>query len=363
MIREKTIMKEEDNNKMKRQPEGTILLAYIKETATIDEKEIVERWLKKDVSHEVELLQLARIYYAQYTANRILSRDPETAYLKIQSHIKEKKRRIWLKQATTVAACIIGVLILSNVVIYMREQSHNAPFQTVTIQANAGMRTQFNLPDGTWVYLGSGSTLSYPIPFDTNKRLIMLNGEAYFKVTHNPEQPFIVGDLNKGMSVKVLGTEFNMEAYEDDDIISATLVKGKISVLLDVGNGLIMEEILKPSEKAIYNKTEKKFAIKSVDTAHDTAWMNGSTIFKDTPLPEVLRKLSHLYNVEFTIKDKIIETYLFTGVFENQQLSQILNYLEISSGIEYKIVKNNKGNNENFGREEIILQKKEKPSI
>jgi len=351
-------MKEEHNNKMNENPEGTVLLAYIKGTATIDEKRMVESWLDRDESHETELLQIARIYYAQYTSDRILSRDSITAYTSIQSRIKGKKQRIWLMRVATVAACIIGVIILSNVLIYMREQPSVLHSQIVTIQANAGMRTQFDLPDGTWVYLNSGSTLSYPVPFDIKERRIMLNGEAYFKVTNNPEQPFIVSELNKGLSVKVLGTEFNMEAYEEDDVVNATLVKGKISVLLDAGNGMIREEMLNPSEKAIYDKTKKKLDIKGVDTTHDTAWMSGKVIFKDTPLPEVLRKLSHLYNVEFNVEDKVIETYLFTGVFDNRQLSQVLNYLEISSGIKYKVIQSDKDDSEGISRERIILQKK-----
>ena len=83
----------------------------------------------------------------------------------------------------------------------------------VTVRSNPGMRTSCNLPDGTVAYLNSGSTLIYPVPYDNDKRAVTLDGEGYFKVTHDPEKPFIVNVADGKMRVKVLGTEFNLQAY------------------------------------------------------------------------------------------------------------------------------------------------------
>lgn len=124
----------------------------------------------------------------------------------------------------------MGILILSTTISYWRQKGTGDEAQIVTVQANAGMRTHFNLPDGTVAYLNSGSVLSYPLHYDKKERRVTLTGEAYFKVTHNPEQPFIVSVANDRMRVKVLGTEFNLQSYNNESIVQTTLVSGAVHI-------------------------------------------------------------------------------------------------------------------------------------
>lgn len=226
------------------------------------------------------------------------------------------------------------------------------------MEANPGMRTHIHLPDGTMAYLNSGSTLTYTIPFDVKERKVALKGEAYFKVSHNPEQPFVVSVADDKMNIKVLGTEFNVQAYNDDDLIQTTLVSGAIDLHYKNSNGKIVGRSVKPSEKVVYDSHSGNVSVKTVNTDYDTAWMQGRLVFKETPLPEVLKKMTHYYNVTFSVVDPVIQTYNFTGTFDNRQLSQVLDYLKISSGIDYDINQSNQDDSEGVNRTRIILRKR-----
>lgn len=338
-------------------PQSSTILAYIKGNATACQQKVVEEWLEADVAHETELLQIARLYHAQQTAERIASRDSLQAFTKVEQKIAGKRRRIWIRRVAAAAACIAGVILLSAIFSRQPVTQSLSP-QVITIQSNPGMRTHFNLPDHSIVYLNAGSTVSYTVPFEGDKRSISLSGEAYFKVTPDPERPFIVNTFNGRLGIKVLGTEFNIEAYPGDEMAYTTLVEGAVSILLKNEDGLITEHLLSPSQKATYSITNDSLGIKTVNTMLETGWMSGKVIFRDTPLPEVLRKLSHFYDVDFKVVDRVIETYFFTGTFNNRQLEHVLEYLKISSGIEYSFTRIEKDASETINRQTIILRKK-----
>ena len=316
-------------------PDSSVVLRYIWNTASEEEKAQVDVWLKEDPEHEKVLLQIARIYYANQTRERIASRNSLRAYQKVQKKMQVHVRRFFLKRVSVYAACFLLGLIISSVIYWKKQDNVYLPSQVITIQANAGMRTHLDLPDGTVAYLNSGSTLSYPLPFDKNVRRVSLSGEAYFEVTHNPEQPFVVSVQDDRMRVKVHGTEFNVEAYEQE--IQTTLVSGSIDIEV-VENGQVAKKVhLNPSDKAIYDVTKDKINIFPVNTEYETSWINGRLVFKNMPLPQVLKKLSYFYNVKFDVQDDIINSYYFTGTFQDKQLSQVLDYLKITSQIDYEI--------------------------
>ena len=227
-------MKTENRHINFQEPEGMMLLRYIKDTASNEEKSYIEAWLEADENNKRILLQTARIYYANNAMERIASRNPLIAYEKLEQRLAKRTRSYWLKRFSVAAACIIAIIGLSTLFSHRKADSEFGDPQIITLQANAGVRTRFNLPDGTVVYLNSGSVLSYPMSYDQKERKVYLSGEAYFKVTHNEKQPFIVSTSGDQHRVRVLGTEFNIQAYGDENIISTTLVTG--SVNLEVKN-------------------------------------------------------------------------------------------------------------------------------
>lgn len=330
-------MEKEDRHINGSDPDEIVLLRYIQDISPEEEIVLVENWLNSNDGAEKVLLQVAGLDYALRTKKRIESRDPLVAYAKVEKRIRLSHRRFRMSWMYTAAACFLGILILSTAIHLGQQKVSEVTTQIITVQANAGMRTHFNLPDGTVAYLNSGSVLSYPLPYDSNERRVKLTGEAYFKVAHNSEQPFIVSVADDKVRVKVLGTEFNLQAYADEDNIGITLVSG--SVLLEVRrNHEITQKVeLVPSEKAVFNLHSGDISVQTVNTIYDTAWKEGLLMFKDLPLPQVLKKLSYFYNVTFEVQDPVINSYCFTGTFENKQLSQVLDYLKISSQMDYRI--------------------------
>lgn len=336
--------------------ESGLLLKYIKGVSTNAENTLVVTWLNADSGNEKILLQTAYIYYIEQTQNRIRARNPEAALDKIHRRIRKKRHRLFMQRFLAVAGCVL-LLVSVGVNSYFWMQK-NDEVQHVTMQTNAGMRTNVSLPDGTEVHLNSVTKLTYPISFTKKERRVVLEGEAYFKVNQEAGRPFVVALSGKSLEVEVLGTEFNMQAYADDSLLKITLVEGAVRLGFEGKSGDLQYTTLKPSQRAVYDMANRNMQIRHVDITYDIAWIHGRLMFKDMPVPEVLGRLSRFYNVHFQVEDVLIDKYTFTGTFENKQLSQVLDYLSIASNIKYKIVTPIEDDSESLKRTSVILTKK-----
>lgn len=227
------------------------------------------------------------------------------------------------------------------------------------VKAAFGTQTRVELPDGSLVSLNSGSTLKFPTSFKAaTSRLVYLSGEANFKVAKNYGQPFIV-DVNK-LQVKVLGTTFNVDAYPGNAEISVALVEGK--VMLQQNNMGNTTELMnmKPNQVVTFRKSDNFFQLKDEsDLSKYTAWMEGKIVFSDDPVNTVIKKLENWYNVEIELSDKKLENYRFTGTFIDEPLEQVLNILNITSRMEYKIIPARKQEDNSYSKRKIILKLKQ----
>ncbi|MDR2038813.1 MAG: DUF4974 domain-containing protein [Bacteroidales bacterium] len=310
-------------------PGHDVLLKYLNGTATSDECLSVDEWCGKDEKNERELMQLALLYDVRKTRHHMRNRDSYAAYKKVQRRIKGKTVRIMLQRVAVAASLIFGIFGIAILLTETRQES------LITVHTGAGMRSETTLPDGTAVHLNANTKLVYPAAYRGKERWVVLSGEAYFDVIHDKSKSFTVKTEDEKINIRVLGTKFNVQAYSRDSLIQATLVEGSISVSLKGDNNSLL---MKPMEQASFNTISNKITVRPVDPGINTAWLTGKFIFKDTPMSDALRQLSNYYSVDFDIKDDLIRDYSFTGIFENKPLSQILDYLEASSGINYEIV-------------------------
>jgi ferric-dicitrate binding protein FerR (iron transport regulator) len=313
--------------------DGTLLLKYLNGTANPEEQSNVDTWLAEDTANSDTLLQVARIYHAQRTRQRIRERNTDRALDLVNHRMGQRLRRIVIRRLAVAASLFIGLLGIGSM-FWQNRQVESLP-QMITVNTNAGMRSQLTLPDSTVVFLNAGSTLLYPSQYDKNERRVQLSGEAYFKVTHNTRQPFVVSAADDKMSIRVLGTAFNVQTYEKDSLAQIALIEGSVQVSIQGQKGNVQ---LTPSNMLTYDMKSDKVSVKKINTDQVTAWMDGRLIFKDTPIPEVLRQLNHFYSVDFDVQDTVISGYTFTGTFENRPLFQIMDYLKISSKIEYTML-------------------------
>jgi ferric-dicitrate binding protein FerR (iron transport regulator) len=247
--------------------------------------------------------------------------------------------QIWFQRiAAILFVPLLTVLLLQH---FIKDgERRAASIEWLEVNTNPGMTTRFTLPDGTSVHLNSESSLRYPSVFEGDDRTVYLKGEGYFSVTEDAERPFIVSALH-GTSVRVLGTEFNMEAFEADSIISLSLIKGRVQFLYtDIGQRQIP---LIAGQKVVYKPDLHEAKISATNGRTDTAWKDGKIIFDNTPLEEALRILAKRYNTVFTIKSDELKQYSFTGNFDSQRLENILEIFGISSKIKWHYARQREG--------------------
>lgn len=316
-------------------PDESLLIKYIIGESTDDENNRIEDWIKDNPDNEKILTQLALIHHAHKTHERIKHRDVATAYDKVQHKIRKKTRRFLLRRIGVAASLALGLIGIGSLLIQFLDIKEQYAPSLITVHSNDNSRSQFTLPDGTEVHLNSRSVLTYPSYYQGKERKVtLLEGEAYFKVAHNADRPFIVNVADEKYNIKVLGTEFNLQAYKNEKIIRTTLVEGSVEINI-AGNN--KKTTLKPSQKAVYSSNTNQLEITTANTDRETDWMYDRLVFRQTPIKEVLERLSRFYNVEFDVKNDIIYQYTFTGTFEDKPLYQVLDYMKISSRINYII--------------------------
>lgn len=198
-----------------------------------------------------------------------------------------------------------------------------------TIETPRGGQIKVNLPDGTKVWLNAASVIKFPTSFSGNERNVTLDGEAYFEVAHNAKKPFNV--FTSRAQVHVLGTHFNINAYQDEDTLKTTLLKG--SVKLSYNNSSVL---LKPSQQGkIYNGGAEA-RVCAVDTSLVMAWKNEMFEFDNTDLHSLMRQISRWYNIEVTYESGVPNDVYFGSISRNSNLSKVLKILELG-GVHFKM--------------------------
>lgn len=190
-----------------------------------------------------------------------------------------------------------------------------------------GGKFYIELSDGTKAWLNSDSKLKYPVSFAGGKarEVDLLYGEAFFEVSpselHQGAKFIVSTNIQK---IEVLGTKFNIKAYQDEEIIYTTLIEGKVALQVDS-----YYETLNPSQQFIFNKTNKNGVIAEIDVYPETAWIKGLFVFKKKSLKDIMKILSRWYDVAIVFEDESLENIEFKGVLsKNQQIEDILSLIK-----------------------------------
>lgn len=316
------------------------LASYLNgELSKSEEAEIVA-WLNRS---EENMKLAEQLYFVLQASNRveiIRSTDSDAAYNRFRQILQKRKHhrrlQILVKYSERIAAILFIPLILLSAYLFVKSQPSDV--QYIEVKTRPGMVSSVTLFDGTKVWLNAGGYLKYPSRFVAHNRIVELNGEAYFEVKKDPKHPFIVR-TGSGYQARVLGTSFNISAYNDDDNIEATLVTGSIRLSITPKGQQGYLQVINPGEKAIYSKSGNTLHIREVNTEYDTAWKDGVIIFKNQPMNDVLKVLGRYYNVKFDVKDPEVWQSIMTGKFNGESLPQIMEYFRLACNIQYKINK------------------------
>lgn len=209
------------------------------------------------------------------------------------------------------------------------------PVSMNTLSTPRGGQYQLVLPDGTKVWLNAASSITYPAAFNGDRRKVEVSGEVYFEVSENKQQPFQVA-VN-GMTVTVLGTHFNIDAYPDEPAIKTTLLEGAVTV--NSGNKSVQ---LAPAQQAELRKrggqqTPGIRVTGNIDTEKIVAWKNGYFMFADEPIESIMRKVSRWYDVDIEYRGDLSGKAVWGTVSRFEKASEILEMLELTGIVRFKI--------------------------
>jgi len=245
-----------------------------------------------------------------------------------------KSRSIWSVYSKVAAILLLPVIALSLLYYYSNKTVQQSPATQfaqswVEINAPAGSRVEFSLPDGSRGWLNSGSTLKYS-PVFTNQREVDLTGEAWFDVKHLEKSNFTVSV--KDMVINDLGTKFNVSAYNDDQFSSVILEEGKVEIDGTTG---VFNEILQPNEKLSFDKNARAISVKAVDASRFSAWKDGYLVIDDETLGQVEGRIERWYNIDLVIKDETIKNYRFKATFKDEPIEEVLRLLAKTTPMTY----------------------------
>ena len=245
-------------------------------------------------------------------------------------------------------AAFLLIPILGLGIWYGVSQYQSASQYTETI-ATRGQKSQIVLADGTKVWLNSDSKIKYPGMFNKSQRDIYLEGEAFFEVSKNPHQPFIVH--TSGVNVKVMGTKFNVRAYSDENLIETSLFEGKIDLMYnkEKSSGEI-KKLIKPGESFVYSKMEHQLAPNRFPGDEINGWKKNQLIFKDDTFNNLVRKVERWFDVKIVYDEKLFnDRRLTVELYEGERLERLMEIVSLTLSVDYK-----------FEKGEIILTPKAK---
>lgn len=200
-----------------------------------------------------------------------------------------------------------------------------------TLNVPKGGEYSLILPDGSRVWLNSETTLRFPVQFAGGKRVVYLSGEAYFQVKKDTSAAFHV--CTKQQKITVLGTTFNVSAYENDRFTETTLIEGKVAV-----EGGAERVVMKPSEQYILDKRSGVGELKEVETEFYTSWIDGKFYFTSFTFEEIVKKLERWYDFTMIYEEDDIRQMRFSGVInKHRPIEEMLRFLEKTTDIHFKI--------------------------
>jgi transmembrane sensor len=315
------------------------------------ENDEINLWILESRDNKQIYQELENLWHVTHPVFSPNSIDVKAAELKFMEQVRERKLIhstlfVWWQRVA--AILIVPVIMLAGYLMYNQSfRSNPSEIAYQEIKSPFGVTTKVDLPDGTTVWLNSGSKLKYPVAFVSNERNVYLSGEAFFKVHSDKVHPFIVS--TDKMDVKATGTQFNVEAYLTDSITAVTLVEGKV----DVNIGKAVVETLSPNQRIVLNSNSNTYSKFETDAQHWGVWKDGILAFRDQPLEDVFKRLGRTFNIDIKVKDTVVARQLYRATFEDESLDEILRLLKISAPIKYKRIERAKQSNNVYNKEQI----------
>lgn len=305
-----------------------IIKKYLSGRFSPKTEEKVQRWLIKDENTDDK-----ESAYLEYWDSLEVDINSKTysALDRVNARIgypqKQTIRVPLYKKLGHIAAVLLAFFIVGGGYLYYQSTQSNM----IEIHVAYGEKIHLFLPDSSEIWINAGTTIKYPEEFKRKKRIVQLDGEAYFSVRRDESKPFVVNTQN--LSVNVLGTKFNIKAYSNEEQVITTLTSGKVEVQSEK-----QSQILKPNEQLSFDKKTAVINIIEIPPSETNAWLTGQLIFTNASIKEILKTLERKFNISIEDKTSISTTKLYTVKFlKNESIYEVLNILGDIADVQYQI--------------------------
>lgn len=330
------------------------IVAYLEGRLSSEEYRLFEEQVKTSTEWQKEVDDIAFLLKASSELKLHKKVDTEKNWKIVARKIHKDRYRTKLLYFTRNAAAILFLPVLLLAGFWYFELNVYPSEQQIEISSVHGLISKTTLPDGTVVWLNSGSKLIYPQKFTSNKRVVHLQGEAYFKVSSDKSNRFDV-ILADELVVSAYGTEFNINAYQEDNSIGITLIEGNVELKrLDNSD---YREVL-PGQHFSYSKKDKSLKTEEVYLAVKTGWVEGKMIFRRASMAEVVQRLSRHFDVDIRLEGEELYAYEYSATFKTETLSEILRLLEKTAPIEYKMIEPEQSEDHSFSKRVVTISMK-----
>lgn len=316
-----------------------LLLHILTNKATPVEKEEFYQHLENNKEEQKLFFEVKSLWLRSTMQHTSVDIDSE--FEKLWHQIKDKNKQLrlsFVKRILRYAAIFILILGIGGIAGYFISKN-NIKYSETGIHKYTAMRGSVSIiefPDGTKIWLNSESELCINEDHKNKQRVAKLTGEAYFKIAHKEDCPFLV--KAKNLIVRDLGTTFNIKAYPSDNYIETSLVEGKADILTQSGKAIVA---LHPGESAMYLSDENKMKLRSISNNVLSAWRDGKFVIRDQRLEDIFKELSRWYGIEFQFENDKLRDYRFTGNIKKTTTAlHVLKVLKASTEFNYRIIEN-----------------------
>lgn len=305
--------------------------------ASEEEISQLEKWRQDSEANQRIFDQSMKIWRrtGAWIPNKTANEDKMKIQDQINAELMKELRKIRRRSLFYKVAAVLAIPITFSWSYYFVRSGFDSASAYCQVSAPKGQVATCILPDGSEVWINSGSAIRYHAKdFHHGKREIQLKGEAFFQVTKNKREPFKV--ITPLADIHVTGTSFNVKAIPGSNDFESVLTEGRIQLLLKEYS---RERIsLSPGERAKFDPVKKKLVLDKVDPDAFTCWRKGEIVFKNATLGDLIKKLQQIYDVEFVVADENLREYSFRGMFRySNNLIEALEKIRKTADVDYRI--------------------------
>lgn len=329
-----------------------LIVRYLAGETTSQEELLLFSHIRTSDEFAKHFIILKNVWEQSASQDEYSNEEISRHYEKVLDRIRKTRfHNLYSKAARSfqkVAAILLLPLTIALAILLKHSATDSPRFVPISqeITTMSGARVHSFLPDSTEIWLNGGSSLLYTQVTPESKRIVKLIGEAYFKVAHDANHPFVVQTDN--LSIEAIGTEFNICSYATDSLTSVTLTDGSVLV-----TDILTQSVLTPGQMVIYNKNIKTSKLYLGNTDNMTTWREGRLVFRNEPLRNVYKRLGQIYGMRFEVDPQLQDVMLY-ATFEDASLEQIMQLIKKSTSLVYS----SDNSNESISNNSIIYVKK-----